>query len=115
MNPQIAKALERFDKKYPFLCDFIGKKIRSDCRDDVRDFLQQELEELEKRVREEIVEEIQPAVNDFMAAANTLAEHNMLNSAREMRENIQFIVCVIRNTKKDREYINSLEEETIND
>lgn len=53
-----------------------------------------------EKERERILEDIQPAVNDFMAAANTLANHVMVNTAREMRENIQYIVNIIRGKTK---------------
>lgn len=73
----------------------------------------QSVQQAKAEERERILEAIQPAVNDFMAAANTLVKHKMVKTAKEMRENTQYIVCAIRGTHK--EYVASLKQEEVQD
>lgn len=64
--------------------------------DDTLTLLSHSLAEARREERERILEAIQPAVDDFMAGANTLVDKGYPNIAREMRENIQFVVLAIK-------------------
>lgn len=81
----------------------------------LKDLLIREISQAEARgresERERILEAIQPAVDVFMAGANILVEHKMVNSAREIRENIQYIVSTIRQEKRDLDLLTKLKED----
>lgn len=61
--------------------------------------------------RERILEAIQPAVDDFMEAANVLVRNKKMESAKEIRENIQYIVSTIRQEKRDLDLLTKLKED----
>ena len=104
VEPTVEKMVWDFETKFGNCFQPFGEKL-----DEAKDFLRHSVQEAKAEERERILEAIQPAVNDFMAGANVLVEHKMVNSAKEMRENIQYIVCAIRGTHK--EYAASLKQE----
>lgn len=108
-NPPTEPTVDGWERDWDIKFANFNKSVHNSVLDNIKDFIRHSVQEAKAEERERILKAIQLAVNDFMAAANTLVKHKMVKTAKEMRENTQYIVCAIRGTHK--EYVASLKQE----
>ena len=112
MTDKTVSDLEKeFDKEFP-ACDckgnymvphFLDSKVN---RNWIKNFISSAIKQSNLALLERIETKMKPAIDDWLAAGNTLIEHDLIKSGQEMQENVGYIKGIFHDMKKELEHPN---------